>query len=331
MGKDTGISWCHHTFNPWWGCTKVSAGCANCYAQTTATRWGHKVWGDDAGRRTFGDKHWAEPISWDATAERDGVRRRVFCGSMCDVFEDRDDLRLRRLRLFNLIMHTPALDWLLLTKRPENALRLIGQAAFDCSKPGDLCEMLNGWKHGGRNGNAPDNVWIGATCENQEMADLRIPQLLSIPAKVRFLSCEPLLGPIDITHTNDGRFVTQLNGGYLIDCHADPKSAVTHATIDWVIVGGESGSKARPYDIAWARSIISQCKAAGVPVFHKQVGSNAFYDDPVHAELCDMRADPADIAAWMKAGERRIETRDRSGTDPADWPEDLRVQEFPNV
>lgn len=293
MGKDTGISWCDHTFNPWWGCTKVSAGCANCYAETTATRWGHKVWGENTARRFFGDKHWAEPIAWNAAAKRDGVRRRVFCGSMCDVFEARADLTLPRFKLWNLIASTPSLNWLLLTKRPENA---------------HWSKFLP-WSRG----KEWENVWIGTTCENQEMADLRIPQLLSIPAKIRFLSCEPLLGPIDITHTNDGRFVTQLNGHYLIDCHADPKSAVTHATLDWVIVGGESGSKARTYDMGWAAAIIRQCKDAGVAVFHKQVGSNAVFG-------CG-----DDLGGYPFNGEHR------SGADPAEWPEDLRVQEFPNV
>src|SRR3972149_10760674 len=120
----TRIAWCDATFNPWWGCMKVSPGCAHCYAETLAHRYGHDVWGPGGDRRFFGDRHWAEPMAWWRRAVRDGVRRRVFCGSMCDVFEDGPQLYGQRARLFELIEATPDLDWLLLTKRPENIERM---------------------------------------------------------------------------------------------------------------------------------------------------------------------------------------------------------------
>ena len=119
MSERTAIGWCDHTFNPWWGCQRVSDGCARCYAEAMAKRTGNPVWGPGA-RRFFGEKHWQEPVRWNAAAERLSVRRRVFCGSMCDVFEDRPDLVEPRGRLWRLIRATPHLDWLLLTKRPEN-------------------------------------------------------------------------------------------------------------------------------------------------------------------------------------------------------------------
>ena len=127
MGKTTGISWTDHTFNPWWGCVKVSPGCQRCYAETwdKAKGGGISHWGPTAPRRFFGDKHWAEPLAWNRAAERDGVRRRVLCGSMCDVFEHRPDLGDHRFCLYSLIEQTPMLDWLLLTKRPENVMDFV--------------------------------------------------------------------------------------------------------------------------------------------------------------------------------------------------------------
>lgn len=172
MGRDSKIEWTHHTFNPWWGCTKVSPGCTNCYAEGFAKRTGNAVWGKDAPRRFFGDKHWNEPVKWNAEAEAAGEVRRVFCASMADVFEDRADLRDARSRLFCLIRATPALTWLLLTKRPENIERLSANWLF------------------------PPNVWLGTSAENQEWWDKRVPILMRIPVKVHFVSVEPLVAEI---------------------------------------------------------------------------------------------------------------------------------------
>jgi protein gp37 len=167
--KNSKIEWTHHTFNPWWGCTKVSDACAHCYAETFAKRTGHDVWGPDKPRRFFGDKHWEAPLLWNDQAKKAGERQRVFCASMADVFEDYNgpknlELLNARSQLWRLIEQTPNLDWLLLTKRPENILRFLPQA----------------WDQTSR-------LWIGTTVENQEQANKRIPELLKVPARIRFL------------------------------------------------------------------------------------------------------------------------------------------------
>jgi protein gp37 len=178
LSGGTKIEWAHFTFNPWWGCARVSPACQHCYAEALAKRYGHGVWGKTAGRRFFGDDHWAEPLKWNRKAERAGVRYRVFCASMADVFEDRLDLESDRWRLWQLIEATPHLDWMLLTKRPENITWMVPVTwAVD-------------W---------PANCWAGATAENQEWARLRLPHLLKVPAGVRFVSYEPALGPLDLS------------------------------------------------------------------------------------------------------------------------------------
>lgn len=261
MGK-TKIEWTHkrredgtlmpgYTFNPWWGCVKVSEGCKNCYAETMANRFGD-WWGKNATRRFFGDKHWNEPSKWNKKAGELRERHKVFCGSMCDVFEDREDLWLHQERLFKLIHQTPYLDWLLLTKRPENIKKL-----WDKMFAGEGLQVLSMY--------GLDNVWLGVTVENQEQARIRIPQLIKIPAKIRFLSCEPLLENLDIT-------------GYLWDLQPTgaffPYPSEDYqpmGEIDWVIAGGESGQRRRPMNLDWARSLRDQCKEADIPFFFKQI------------------------------------------------------------
>jgi protein gp37 len=176
MGEHSKIEWTDHTFNPWWGCTKVPGdpACHHCYAEAFSRRLGLKVWGQAKDRRFFGDKHWNEPLKWNRKAAEEGVRRRVFCASMSDVFEDRPDLEAARARLWDLIAATPWLDWLLLTKRPENIARML-----------TLRER--------------DNVWLGTTVVTAEWAAKRIPALLQNEAAVRFLSCEPLVEALDLS------------------------------------------------------------------------------------------------------------------------------------
>jgi protein gp37 len=176
----TKIEWADATFNPWWGCTRVSPACNHCYAEALAKRYGHGVWGKHADRRFFGDRHWAEPLKWNRRAERAGVRYRVFCASMADVFEDHDGLDEPRARLWDLIEATPHLDWMLLTKRPENINRMAPSRWADR------------W---------PANVWAGTTTEDQQRADERLPHLLGVPAAIRFISYEPALGPLDLDPT----------------------------------------------------------------------------------------------------------------------------------
>lgn len=175
MGTDTKIAWATHTFNPWWGCEKVSEACKHCYAESMARRWGHQIWGRAAARRPLGDANWKQPLAWDRHARENGVRARVFCASMADVMEDRRDLDPLRERLWKLIDRTPSLDWMLLTKRPENFLR--------------LTSWRTRW---------PDNVWAGTTAETQAWAARRWAHLREVPAVVRFLSVEPMLEPMDL-------------------------------------------------------------------------------------------------------------------------------------
>ncbi|MDZ4760461.1 MAG: DUF5131 family protein, partial [Alphaproteobacteria bacterium] len=176
MAKDSKIEWTHHTFNPWWGCVKVSPGCKHCYAETWAKRIGAAVWGPNTTRRELSDTYWRQPLAWNAEAVRLKQRRRVFCASMADVFEDRRDLDDKRERIWSLIDETPQLDWLLLTKRPENVSR--------------LAPYGEDW---------PANIWLGATAETQKWFDKRMAALTEISARILFLSCEPLLGPLDFS------------------------------------------------------------------------------------------------------------------------------------
>ena len=222
MGKHSAIEWTDHTFNPWWGCEKVSPACLHCYAETWAKRVGQSVWGAKSTRRFFSEQHWRSPILWNRECEKDGIRRRVFCASMADVFEARSDLDPWRERLWDLIAQTPSLDWLLLTKRPD-------EIASDVPWSSE-------W---------PSNIWIGTTIESQEWTP-RIEHLVKLPARVRFLSCEPLLGPLDLS-------------AWLSE-------------IDWVIVGGESGPRARPLQHAWAADILRQTEEAGTVFHFKQWG-----------------------------------------------------------
>ncbi|MBF0135085.1 MAG: phage Gp37/Gp68 family protein [Magnetococcus sp. DMHC-1] len=238
MGKNSKIDWTHHTFNPWWGCEKVSTGCDHCYAQIWAARMGMRIWGHDAERRFFGDQHWREPLRWNQSAERQQERQKVFCSSMADVFEERKDLDPLRERLWSLIANTPWLDWLLVTKRPECVPKMV--------------PWNNDW---------PAHVWLGTTAENQECAMHRLPYLLDTPAKVRFVSCEPLVGAVDL-----GPWIGP-NG------------------LDWVIAGGESGARARPMQPKWVEKIYQQCKKAGVSFFFKQWGT--FGQDGMHRSKKD--------------------------------------------
>ncbi len=272
MGEVTGIAWTHHTFNAWEGCAKVSPGCKHCYAETRNERFhGGAHWGVDAPRLMRSESYWREPLKWARAARAAGERRRVFCSSLADVFEDRVDLDMPRARLFSLIEATPELDWLLLTKRPKNMHWLAPYSWRDR------------W---------PIHVWAGATAENMEMLELRSGWLRLIPARVRFLSCEPLLEDLDIDS------VSRLNRN--ADEYTDG--------INWVIVGGESGPKARPCAVEWIESIVRQCADAGVPCFVKQLGAMS---------VSEHRPAPS-------AG-----LRSKAGADPSEWPEDLRVQEFP--
>lgn len=297
MGANTKIEWTAyirpdgtsvpgHTFNPWRGCTKVSDGCKNCYAETLTHRWGLPVWGPTAGRVIAAESAWRNPLSWDRKARAAGERHRVFCASLADVFEGNDtckdkeawaDITGARMWLFQLIEETPNLDWLLLTKRPQNIL--------------DMVPLR--WAN-----QFPANVWIGTSVEDQKTADTRIPLLLEVPAVVRFLSCEPLLSSVCLSDE-------WLYPRFAAD---DPRYYCPDGRgVDWVIIGGESGPGARPAHLNWYRKLVSQCRAVGVPAFVKQMGSYAVDDA------------------------RQVKFVDRKGGDITEFPEELRVREFPGV
>lgn len=384
MAEKTNISWTNHTFNPHRGCTKVSEGCRNCYAESNSRRnlpmFGE--WGPSGTRVVAAETGWKEPIKWNKKAETETsnrravvqswqsvgdllccdcgtihpdneqakgvynecgcgrsllradvatpeqvedwclVRNRVFCASLADVFEEwtgniintkgqvlyrtqehrttwfpmpegsvvtnQNLLRLDevRLRLMRLAAQTPYLDWLLLTKRPENISPMFGRLGemIDTSEANYLAECHL------------RNVWLGTSVEGQQVANFRIPYLLNNPAKFHFLSCEPLLGVVDLekietAHGTLNAFTNELSTGSL-----GYVRKLVGRGIDWVIVGGESGSNARPMDLAWARSLRDQCKKYGVAFFFKQLGGKS----------------------------DKGETFDKI-------PEDLRIREFPKV
>ena len=293
MGADSKVEWTDHTFNPWVGCTKISPGCDHCYAEGWAKRSGLVKWGGT--RRRTSAAYWRQPLKWNAEAQRTGVRARVFCASLADVFDNQVPEEWRA-DLFALIKRTKALDWLLLTKRIGNVRRMTQSAAWGSGM------------HPGMHHSLPPNVWLGITVVNQEEADRDIPKLLWNNARVRFLSCEPLLGPVDLT-----RLTATFENGTLHDfncLNSDyGRGEPAHPTVDWVIIGGESGHGARPFTLGWGKDIVRQCRTARVPVFVKQVGAN-----PVNRE-----------------GERCPHILDRKGKVMEEWPEVLRVREFPTI
>jgi protein gp37 len=240
MGENTHIEWATHTFNPWEGCQKVGPGCDHCYAETRNARFGGGTapnWGPGAPRRRTSASNWRKPLAWQAEAERTGIRPRVFCASLADVFDNAVDVEWRG-DLLSLIERTPDIDWLLLTKRIGNVVPMLA----DCERT-----------------RLPDNVWLGATIVNQAEADRDIPKLLAVPARVRFLSMEPLLGPVTLDW---------------FPVFGPDRERLLH----WVIVGGESGPGARPMHPDWARSLRDQCAAAGVAYLFKQWGEWAPLD-----------------------------------------------------
>jgi protein gp37 len=279
MAKDSKIEWTHHTFNPWWGCERVSPACKNCYAEAWAHRLGLDLWSKNSSRRMLSDAYWRAPLGWDDEAAKAGRRYRVFCASMADVFENRRDLDAPRSRLWQLIGDTPNLDWLLLTKRPQHVHNFVPW--------GDA------W---------PRNVWLGTTVENQRWAKKRLPYLLEQPAAVHFLSCEPLLGPLDLTPwlTAD------------IGAHA----------VGWVIAGGESGHRARPMNPDWARALRDQCEAHAVPFHFKQWGNWLPVEGEPHARMVRLLAGVNGVPIQMinmgkKAAGRKLDGHEWDGVPNA--------------
>mgnify|MGYP001594852953 CR=1 FL=1 len=269
MGEKTTIAWTDHTFNPVIGCTKIGPGCDNCYAesQDSRKRWdgGRTHWGAGVPRYRTSESNWKQPLMWNRKAAAKEKRARVFCASLSDVF-DNEWPEGAREDLWRLIDKTPWLEWLLLTKRIGNVAGMV---------PQNWLNRCNRWHW-------PVNVRLMITVVNQDEADRDIPKLLALPCK-NGISYEPALGPVEWD-------------GYVCS---------PGALDGWLIIGGESGPKARPFDLDWASRAIYQCKTAGVPVFFKQYGS--------HPMFC----------------RGRVYLKDRAGADPAEWLDCFRVQEFP--
>ena len=293
MAENTKIEWTDHTFNPWEGCQKVGPGCDHCYAETRNARFAGGTainWGPGAPRRRTSASNWALPERWNAQSDtfmaQHGRRQRVFCASLADVFDNAVDPQWRA-DLFALIAATPNLDWLLLTKRIGNVRGMLAELAHGNDPDLSLLDMM-----------PLPNVWIGATVVNQEEADRDIPKLLAVPARVRFLSMEPLLGPVDLTHIEvfggDAEIYPLKGTTDCVDEEGEPTADVP--ALDWVIVGGESGPNARPMHPDWVRSIRDQCAEAGVALFVKQMGGS----------------------------------RDKRG-ELFDLPDDLRIREVPHA
>ena len=386
MAENSSIEWCDHTFNPWRGCTKVSPGCAHCYAAREAVRFPsiRGTWGDSGTRIVAVPDAWKAPVKWNrrARAAIDSWqiasdtwggeaamvdagfikprRPRVFCASLADVFEDwKGQLRFSadiapdgyvrarwdgrqmvrefeasadeqglalatmdnaREELFRLIEATPYLDWLLLTKRPENVMRMVPEH----------------WREA-----FPPNVWMGTTVENQDMANKRIPELLKIPAKVRFLSCEPLLGHVDLCtvfdiwwNQTEGMWYRDDSPSTCVDQHGQINVEATRrqnrSGIHWVIAGGESGPQARPMHPIWAQSLREQCQNAGVPFLFKQWGEWEPRDEwsagPVIQTAIDPsgKTVPSDVAPQDIGGHRHVRVGKKAAgrlLDGQEWNE----------
>jgi protein gp37 len=335
------IEWTDATWNPTRGCDKVSAGCKHCYAETFAERWrgvpGH------AYERGFDlrpvPEQLALPLRWRKP-------KRIFVNSMSDLFhEDVPDEYIAAV--FGVMAACPQHTFQVLTKRAERLPRWFawvgehggaqkfiranadkvrslidaGGVRTEVIRGRTVRSMGDAWMSvfnaAGVSAWPLPNVWLGVSTENQEAADERIPHLLATPATVRFVSAEPLLGPVrldEITLPDDLAAAARLSRAQInaLTDQDDEHVYNVHAKLDWVIVGGESGPGARPFDIAWGRSIVEQCRAAGVPVFCKQLGANpteSYRDARNHGPM--------------------IRLKSRKGGDPNEWPEDLRVRQFP--
>lgn len=350
MSANSKIEWTDHSFNPWIGCTKKSPGCKNCYAEARDNRFaGGKHWGKGAPRERTGKATWRSPVRWNNEAGKwgafhhgvlccsgteqqmrnkvDNERRarrggsgRLWLGwearrlydraprvfpSLCDWLDG--EVPIEWLADFlRLIFNTPNLMWLLLTKSPENFRSRLLQAftwICDANEAGPWsidCEIwLQAWLNR-ETPNPPNNVWIGVSAEDQKRWDERVEILGAIPAAVRFVSAEPLLEHIDAGNAFD-----------------PPPDNSPYSPVDWVIIGGESGPGARPCNTDWIRNLMTQCTSSDVPVFVKQLGGRPI--EPIF----DARNHPI--------GHRRVDLRDRKGGDPSEWPEDLRIREFPKA
>lgn len=357
MGDTTEIAWCDATFNPWIGCTKISSGCQNCYAAADMDqRRGRVKWGPNGTRSKTSADYWRKPLKWNRDAEKSGQRIKVFCASLADVFEDWGGpivdakekviwripsdfdnakvhpLTMDHLRsdLFALIDQTPWLDWMLLTKRPENIRPMWVPGVDEGGFP-----QLQPLRH---------NVHLYYSASDQPSLESGIGELLACRdlTPTLGLSLEPLVGEIVldavvIRNTRGGVFETSPlrcdSCGYTprdiaeqMDHHLCKGSG---QRLDHVIIGGESGPNARPCNVAWIRSLVRQCRVAGTACFVKQLGAKPYQCIGSHDSSAASYGAPVDCRGNAGFGCEPIKTRDPKGGDPMEWHEEFRVRQFP--
>lgn len=339
MGESTAIGWTDHTFQPWMGCTRVSPGCDHCYAEALGKRTGRVKWGDQADRVPMAEAYWRNPLKWNRQAETEGRRHRVFCASMADVFEDRAELHDERERLWELVTETPWLDWQLLTKRPQNVLDMV---------PLDWLYGVEEWS-----GVWPDNVWIGTTVEDQAGAEERVPLLLRIPAAIRFLSCEPLIGPVTLDErwfsaVEDDRAACQVvfeQDDGTDQCQRDDEEN----GVSDLASASSSGAAARAAERVGADRRIALFaggeghgrggyrQSGGVDwvIVGGESGPGARPMMPVWALSLLRQCDDAGVPVFFKQAGRVLGREwgcaDGHGADPSSWPEWARQREFPST
>ena len=372
MGKKSKIGWTDDTANPWIGCEKVSDGCKFCYAETFVEgrlKQDFKVRRPTKGALPDLLRWNVRPLICNGCGEANlnnyetcrkcfgspafFHRRRVFVGSMMDVLDDKVPFQWLA-KLMGIVWECKNLDFLFLTKRPEKFQERMLLAGMDMmgyvdhqkstlpealsEYPEDATEMVLGWS---KLEICPANVWFGVTVENQAMAEERIPLLLDIPAKVRWLSVEPMLEKIDLYLDSETVWICRECKSENVDTEVQVgpddvstykcsgcgyfgsgEEAGTKSAIDWVVCGGESGPGARPFQVDWARDVVRQCKAADVACFVKQMGSNPVETVTVPEPGNARGGIPANLPLGLKS---------KKGDDPAEWPVDLRVQQWPEV
>lgn len=373
MAENSKIEWCEKTWNPVVGCTRASAGCDHCYAVGMTKRleaMGHAKYAGLVGNGHFNGvvrtvpEDLDKPLKWKKPAV-------IFVNSMSDLFHKSVPFEFID-QVFAVMALCPQHTFQVLTKRPERMAeylsqrRDIGHFMSEChmerngvikAKAADYDDLKNGWQHCSAAHEWPlNNVWLGTSCENQETADERIPHLLKCPAAVRFLSLEPLLGPVDLSpwilgrcpkckgDGHEGHFPTHREywgkGGSSKICphcrttmpdypmRPNGEEYFVPDLVSWLIIGGESGANPRPYNLQWPRDIIKQCRDAGVPVFHKQLGAHAVSE--YQADHIGRKKHGAAFGSLDPSPEPyRMWLDDTKGGNPEEWPEDLRVRQHP--
>lgn len=375
---DSAIEWTDATWNPVTGCTRASAGCDHCYAVTMTHRleaMGQEKYSGLTVLNGKGDRHFNGQVRTHDDALTIPLRwkkpRRVFVNSMSDLFHK--DVPFEFVdKVFAVMALCPKHTFQILTKRPERMEEYLSSGderrSNVCDAMNRIEELLHGTMECAKHDYGEPSpwplpgVWLGTSIENQKAADERIPHLLKCPAAVRFLSMEPLIGVVDLSRwlPCDRFYLTRCEycgwtgsselcgtniAGDDVQCAECGRSicGTTVPGVDWVIVGGESGPGARPCDVDWIRSIVQQCKSAGVACFVKQLGANirdrndvGFMGDPDDAwghDGCDMlmqvEHNPDGVREEYQGAPVRVHLRDKKGGDPSEWPLDLRVREMP--